>query len=594
MADKNITRVFDLLNAYRNEFKGLNKAFSEKRSGKWKSYSATDYVRICDELSLAFLEIGINKGDKIATVLHNSPEWNFIDMAIAQTGAVHVPIYPTISNDSFEFIFKDAGVKHLMISNKEVYDRIEPILHKIDSYKGGYRVDFEADIPTLDNLLEIGIKSNRKTELTEIKNSINKEDLNSIIYTSGTTGMPKGVMLSHKNIITNAQAAADILSQNPVKTALSFLPLCHVLERVINYTYQLSGVEVYYVHNLELIGEMIREVKPEMFCAVPRILEKTYAKIMSKGRDLPLISKIIFHWALDVGAQYEPWAKRSAWYNFKLSVARKLVFSKWIDALGGNIDVVVCGGASLQEDLARQFWAAGMQVVEGYGLTETSPVIAVGQFIPNGVKIGTVGPIVPGIDVKFAEDGEILTKSPCVMMGYYNRPDLTAEVTTEDGWFKTGDIGHMEGNYLKITDRKKEIFKTSGGKYIAPQVIEVKLKVSPFIENIMVVGEGKHFASALIIPNFEHLESWCKVKGHQYDGPDHIINNEVIIKRIQREIDEMNTKFDQTEQIKKFVLLNDEWSVDNNLLSPTLKLRRKEMVKMYKDLVESIYADTNA
>lgn len=591
MADKSVTRVFDMLNAYRNEYNGLKKAFSEKRSGKWKSYSADDYVRICDELSLAFLEIGVQKGDKIATVVQNSPEWNFIDMAIAQTGAIHVPIYPTISNDSYEFIFKDADIKHLMISYQDVYDRIEPILKKTSTYKGGYSIDFKSAIPTFDELLEIGQKSNRKTELTEIKNSIKTEDLNSIIYTSGTTGMPKGVMLSHQNILTNAKASTAILSQNPVKTGISFLPLCHVLERVINYTYQLSGIETYYVHNIELIGEMLREVKPEMFCAVPRILEKTYSKIMSKGRDLPLISKIIFHWALDVGSKYEPWEKRSAWYNFKLFIARKLVFSKWLDALGGNIDVVVCGGASLQEDLARQFWAAGIQVVEGYGLTETSPVIAVGQFIPDGVKIGTVGPIMPGVDVKFDDDGEIMTKSACVMMGYYNRPDLTSEVMTDDGWFKTGDIGRMEGNYLRITDRKKEIFKTSGGKYVAPQVIEIKLKVSPFIENIMVVGEGKNFASAIIIPNFEHLESWCKVKGHQYDGPDNIIKNEIIKKRIQREINEMNLQFDKTEQVKKFVLLNDEWSVDNNLLSPTLKLRRKKLVEKYNDQIEEIYIE---
>lgn len=591
MTDKNISRIFDLLNAYRNEFKGLKKAFSEKRSGKWKSYSAGDYVRISDELSLAFLEIGVQKGDKIATVLHNSPEWNFIDMAIAQTGAVHVPIYPTISNESYEFIFKDAGVKHLMISNKEVYERIEPILKKTSSYQGGYRIDFDAGLPSFDELLETGKKSNRHTELTEIKNSIDTEDLNSIIYTSGTTGLPKGVMLSHKNILSNAKAAAAILAQNPVKTGLSFLPLCHVYERVINYTYQLAGVETYYVHELEMIGDMIREVKPEMFCAVPRILEKTYARIMSKGRDLPVISKIIFYWALKVGSQYEPWAKRSTWYNLKLSIARKLVFSKWIDALGGNIDVVVCGGASLQEDLARQFWAAGLKVMEGYGLTETSPVIAVGQFIPEGVKIGTVGPILPGVDVKFADDGEILTNGPCVMKGYYNQPELTKKAFTEDGWFKTGDIGHMEGKYLKITDRKKEIFKTSGGKYVAPQVIEIKFKVSPFIENIMVVGEGRNFAAALIIPDFDHLTSWCKVKGYNYKSPEAAIENEIIINRVQREIDEMNTKLDQTEQIKKFVLLNDEWSVDNNLLSPTLKLRRKKLEEKYANLIENIYIE---
>ena len=541
--------------------------------------------------SMAFLEIGIKKGDKIATVIQNSPEWNFIDMAIAQSGAIHVPIYPTISNESYKFIFADADVKLLFISNQEVYERIEPMLKETGSYKGGYRIDFDADIPAYEELLEIGKNSNRKTELTELKKTIKAEDLNSIIYTSGTTGHPKGVMLSHKNILSNAIAATNILSQNPVKTGLSFLPLCHILERVINYTYQLSGVRVSYVHNIELIGEMIRDVKPEMFCAVPRILEKTYSKIMDKGRNLPLISKIIFYWALRVGSKFEPWETRSVWYNFNLFLARRLVFSKWIKALGGNIDVVVCGGASLQENLARQFWAAGIKIMEGYGLTETSPVIAVGQFIPGGVKIGTVGPILPGVDVKFADDGEILCKGPNVMVGYYKRADLDKEVFDEEGWFHTGDIGQMVGSYLKITDRKKEIFKTSGGKYIAPQVIEIKLKASPFIENIMVVGEGKHFAAALIIPNFEHIKSWCRVKGHHYDGPDKTIENDFIIKRIEREINEMNEDLDHTERIRKFTLLNEEWSVDNDLLSPTLKKKRKQLQDKYHNLIEDIYTD---
>ena len=588
---KNTTRIFDILDGYRNEFKGVDKAFSEKRSGKWKHYSAADYIRIVDQLSMALLETGIKKGDKIATVLQNSPEWNFIDMAIAQTGAIHIPIYPTISNESYRFIFQDADIKLLFISYQEIYERIKPMFNESGSYKGGYSIDFNADIPSFDELLKIGEKSNRKTELTELKKTITPEDLNSIIYTSGTTGLPKGVMLSHKNILSNAIAATNILSQNPVKTGLSFLPLCHVLERVINYTYQLSGVEISYVHKLELIGEMMREVKPEMFCAVPRILEKTYSKIMEKGRNLPLISKIIFYWALQVGSQFEPWEKRSVWYNFKLFIARRLVFSKWLAALGGNIDVVVCGGASLQENLARQFWAAGIKIMEGYGLTETSPVIAVGQFIPGGVKIGAVGPILPGVDVKFADDGEILCKGPNVMLGYYNKPELDREVFDKEGWFHTGDIGQMQGKYLKITDRKKEIFKTSGGKYIAPQVIEINFKASPFIENIMVVGEGKNFASALIVPGFDHIKSWCRVKGHRYEGPDKTIMDDLIIKRIQREINEMNEALDHTEKIRKFTLLNDEWSVDNNLLSPTLKLKRKYLLEKYHDLIEDIYAD---
>ncbi|MEJ2594916.1 MAG: long-chain fatty acid--CoA ligase [bacterium] len=589
MLYKNVTRISDILDGYRNQYSGLGNALSEKRTGKWKHYSAKDYVRICDELSMAFLEIGIKKGDRIGTVLHNSPEWNFIDMAIAQTGAVHVPIYPTIATETYKFIFRDAGIKLLFISFEEVYQRIKPVLKEVESLEQVFSIDFDAGIPKLNDLIRKGEESNRKTELIDLKRTIKTDDINSIIYTSGTTGTPKGVMLSHKNITSNAVAAANILAQNPVKTGLSFLPLCHVYERVINYTYQLAGVKISYVHNLEMIGDMIREVKPEMFCTVPRILEKTFSKIMDKGRDLPLLSKMIFYWALRVGEKYEPWEKRSAWYNFKLAIARKLVFSKWIQALGGNIDVVVCGGASLQDKLARLFWAAGIQVVEGYGLTETSPVIAVGQFIPGGVKLGTVGPILPGVNVKMADDGEILVKGPNVMKGYFNRPDLDKEVFDLEGWFHTGDIGVMEGKFLRITDRKKEIFKTSGGKYIAPQVIEIKFKTSPFIENIMVVGEGKNFASALIIPDFHHIESWCKVKGHPYEGSGKAIRNEIIIQRIEREVEELNEDLDKTEKIRKVVLLDDDWSVENQLLSPTLKLKRKTLVEKYQELIESIY-----
>lgn len=590
MLYNNVTRIFDILDGYRNQYNGIEKALSEKRTGKWKHYSAADYVRLSDELSMAFLEIGIEKGDKIATVLHNSPEWNFLDMAIAQTGAIHIPIYPTISSESYKFIFTDAGIKYLFISYQDIYERIQPFLKDIKTLEGTYNIDFESELPSLNDLLEKGKKSNKSTELTRLKKSIDADEINSIIYTSGTTGTPKGVMLSHKNITSNAVASANILAQNPVKTGLSFLPLCHVYERVINYTYQLAGIETSYVHSIDLIGEMIREVKPEMFCAVPRILEKTYSKIMDKGRNLPIVSKIIFYWALRVGAKFEPWEKRSAWYNFELAIARKLVFSKWIDALGGNIDVVVCGGASLQENLARQFWAAGLKIMEGYGLTETSPVIAVGQFIPGGVKIGTVGPILPGVDVKLADDSEILCKGPGVMKGYYNRPDLDKKVFDGEGWFHTGDIGMMEGGYLRITDRKKEIFKTSGGKYIAPQVIEIKFKASPFIENIMIVGEGKNFAAAIIVPDFNHLKSWSRVKGHRYEGSDKAIKNDILIKRIQREIDEMNSQLDHTEQVKRFVLLNDEWLVENNLLSPTLKLKRKDLTEKYKELIEDIYS----
>lgn len=585
-----ITRIFDILEIYKAPFQHLDKALGEKRSGSWKYYSSADYVRIVDELSLGLIEMGAKKGDKIATVLHNSPEWAFLDMAIAQANLVHVPIYPTISNENYDFIFKDAGIKHLFISYPEVYERIAAGLKQVPDFKSSILLDFSANGEmSFDELLTIGKKSNKQNELIKIKNEVKPTDLNSIIYTSGTTGMPKGVMLSHKNIVSNALATGKILSQNPVKTGLSFLPLCHIYERVINYSYQLNGTSISYVHSIDLIGDMIRETGPEMFSAVPRLLEKTYSKIMDKGRNLPLIKKIIFHWALSVGETYEPWVSHSFFYRIKLFFARKLVFSKWKAALGGNLEVIISGGASLQENLARQFWAAGFQVLEGYGLTETSPVIAVGQFIPGGVKIGTVGQILPGVDVKLASDGEILCKGPNVMMGYYNRPDLDKEVFDADGWFHTGDIGKMEGKYLRITDRKKEIFKTSGGKYVAPQVLEIKLKTSPFIENIMVVGDGKHFAAALIIPDFNHLKSWCKIKNHPFTSMDEAAHDARIVARIQKEVDHINEGFNQTEKIKKFVLLNEDWTTENQSLSQTLKLKRKYLLVKYSQLIESIY-----
>jgi long-chain acyl-CoA synthetase len=586
-----ITRIFDILEAYKFQFKDNGQALAEKRSGAWKYYSSKDYLRIVDELSLGLLEMGVKKGDKVSTILFNSPEWVFLDMAIAQTGAIHVPIYPTISNESYEYIFQDSDIKFLFLSFPEVFERIKSILKNIKTLEGVVSLDFKIEgQKTFEDIILLGQKSEKQTVLEALKKSILPGDLNSIIYTSGTTGTPKGVMLSHKNIVSNALETGKILSQNPVKSGLSFLPLCHIYERVINYSYQLNGISIRFVHSIDLIGDMIKETGPEMFSAVPRLLEKTYGKIMDKGRNLPYTKKLIFHWALNVGSVYEPWAQHSAIYRFKLAVARKLVFSKWKEALGGNLDVIISGGASLQENLARQFWAAGFKVLEGYGLTETSPVIAVGQFIPGGVKIGTVGPVLPGVDIKIAPDGEILCKGPNVMMGYYNRPDLDKEVFDEEGWFHTGDIGVMEGKYLRITDRKKEIFKTSGGKYVAPQVIEIKFKASPFIENIMVVGEGKHFAGALIIPDFQYLRSWCKVKNHPFISPDEAIRDSKILVRIQKEVDKFNDSMDHTGKIKKFVLLNEEWTMDNQCLSPTLKLKRKFLVNKYAGIIEGIYA----
>lgn len=584
-----ITRIFDILEDYKSTERLNRAAFSAKKNGQWIDYSGKEYLETVNMLSLSFLELGIGKGCKVATILKNCPEWNFIDMALLQIGAIQVPVYPTISDSSYSFIFNDAEVKLIIVSDESIYARIKDVIEEVPTLTEVFSIEKVPGLRTWDELLSQGAVSKRMGEVEALAGSVGENDMATLIYTSGTTGAPKGVMLSHKNLVSNSDATIDILSQNPVSRTLSFLPLCHVLERIMNYTYQRHGATIAYCDNLELIGDYIRESKPEMFAAVPRVLEKTYEKIVAKGRALTGIKKGIFFWALNLGEQYDPWGKMGWWYLFKLGIARKLVFSKWHEAFGGKLNSMISGGASLQERLARVFWAAGFKVIEGYGLTETSPVIAVGNFLPGGVKVGTVGPVLAGVEVKIAEDGEILCKGPNVMLGYYKRPDLTAEIIDEQGWLHTGDIGHMEGEFLRITDRKKEIFKTSGGKYVAPQQIENHLKESSFIENAIVVGEGKNYTAAIILPNFNHLQSYCAVKGLTYPGAKEVIKMELIVNRIQREITTINKQLDQVEQIKKFKLVADAWTIETGELSPTMKLKRKFLNRKYAQLIEQIY-----
>ncbi|MDA3942009.1 MAG: AMP-dependent synthetase/ligase [Bacteroidetes bacterium] len=582
-------RIFDILNPFRKTENAGQEVFAAKQNDQWQIVTAADYVKTVDQLSLGLMESGIKKGDKIATILKNCPEWNFIDMALLQIGAVQVPIYPTISDTNYQFIFNDAEVKYIIVSDSAFHLRIKDVVNEVPLLDGIFSIEPVDGLRNWAELLERGEKSNRQEELEKIRASHSADEMATLIYTSGTTGNPKGVMLSHKNIMSNADATIEILKQNPVSKALSFLPLCHVLERIMNYTYQRHGATIYYCDNLEKIGDYIRDAQPEIFTAVPRVLEKTYEKIILKGRSLKGIKKLIFFWALRVGEQYEPWGKSGLWYQFKLSLARKLVLSKWQAAFGGRLNAIVSGGASLQERIARVFWAAGFKVMEGYGLTETSPVIAVSNFLPGGVKIGTVGPALPGVELKIAEDGEILVKGSNVMLGYFKRDDLTAEIIDQEGWLHTGDIGHFEGKFLRITDRKKEIFKTSGGKYVAPQQVENKMKESPFIEQAMVVGEGKNFAAAIIIPDFAHIESWCKVKGKTYEGAAKSIKDAVIISRIEKEINEKNKQLDQIERVKKFKLMADGWNVETGELSPTMKLKRKFLTRKYALTIESLY-----
>ncbi len=587
----NLKRVFDLLDHYRGKYSYKHDALSKWHEGKWIHFSSDEYISLTDQLSLGLIESGIKTGDNIASIVLNSPEWNIIDMACMQIGAVMIPIYPNISITNYEYIFNEAEVKYIFVYNQELYDKIKPIIDKIPSLKGVYSIKQCDDINTWRQFTDLGRQSDKTGELKKKKAAIKSDDTATIIYTSGTTGRPKGVMLSHGNFLSNFLACAEIPDFNDNDRALSFLPLCHVYERMMNYLYQYFGMSVYYLENTDNLGKMIREVKPQAFCAVPRVLEKTYDKIVRKGRGLKKVVKIIFFWALELGHRYELDGKNGIWYELKLKIADILVFRKWRKALGGNIKLIVSGGATLRANIARVFWAAKIHIMEGYGLTETSPVIAVSNFEPGGIRFGTVGTVLKDVKVKIAEDGEILTKGPNLMKGYYKRPERTAEVIDSDGWFHTGDIGKLvDGKYLKITDRKKEIFKLSGGKYIAPQVLENKFKASPFIENIIILGEGHHFTSALIIPDFEHLEGWCKIKGVPFKSKEQIINNERIRNRIKQEIDNINASLDKIEQIKKFELLADEWSVESGELSPTLKLKRKKIVQEYSDIIDKFYS----
>ncbi|MCX6267864.1 MAG: long-chain fatty acid--CoA ligase [Bacteroidetes bacterium] len=587
---KQITRIFDLLELYKDEYQSVNNLFNIKKDGNWVCFSANDYVTNSNLFSLGLLALGIQKGTRIATVMNNCPEWNFIDMGILQAGAVQVPVYPTISEENYRYIFNDSSIEYLIFSDQEIYERIRNVIPGIFGLKGVFSIEPMDGIASWNEILELGRNYPRPEELDAIKDKILPGDLATIIYTSGTTGRPKGVMSSHNNFVTNYKALGEIPPLKMHDRVVSFLPLCHVYERTAGYVYQSFGVSIFYVQNIDELGDYIREVKPHGFASVPRVFEKIYNKIVTKGRNLPLPMKVLFFWALRQGHKYELNHARGRVYDVKLAIANLLVFRKWRAALGGELKFIVSGSASLHPRLARIFWAAKIPILEAYGLTETSPGVTCYRFEPNGMKFGTVGPLLTGNQMKIAGDGEILVKGPNVMMGYLNRPEKTAEVIDAEGWFHTGDIGEIEdGKFLKITDRKKEIFKTSGGKFIAPQPIEQRIKESPFIEHIMVVGENRNYAAALIIPNFEHLRNWCEVKNIEFGSREKAVNNPLIIRRIRKDVERFNLGLGKTEKIKKIRLLNAEWSTDSGEISPTLKLRRKFIVEKYSQIIEETY-----
>lgn len=588
-----VTRIFDLLERYKTKYANKTDVFSAKENGKWVNYSTDDYIRFSNHFSYGLLDMGFEIGDKIATVSNNRPEWNFADMGMGQIGVVHVPIYPTISDTEYEHILKHSGAKIILVSGQQLYNRIKLIAENVDGKPEVYAFD---KIEGAKNWIEI-VENGKKLDGPEMrgavklrKNNIKKDDLATIIYTSGTTGLPKGVMLSHWNFMYQAGKIADIIPLNSKHRALSFLPLCHVLERIGGYTWQYAGLGIYYAESTDKISENIKEVKPHAFITVPRLLERIYDKIIGMGKNLEGKKKDLFFWAINLGLQNKE-RGNSFGYLMKLKIANMLIFKKWREALGGNVRMIISGGAALQPRLARIFWAAGIPIHEGYGLTETAPVIAVNRFKYPDLMFGTVGPSLgPEQEIKIAEDGEILFKGPNLMLGYYKDPEKTKEAVDEDGWFHTGDIGKIvNGTNLKITDRKKEMFKLSTGKYVAPQVVENVFKESLFIEQLMVVGFNEKFAGALLSPNFEFLHDWCHKKKIHYRENMDLIENQQVIARYQEEIDLYNPRLGKTEQIKKFQLVCEEWTPENGELSPTLKLKRRFIKEKYKKRIDQIY-----
>lgn len=584
---QHVDRIFDLLPYGLKKYGPNHKIVAGKEDGEWQEFTIQQFIEHVEAISNGLVELGVQPGQKIATISNNRPEWNFLDMAIMKIGAVHVPIYPTISQSDYEYILNHAEVQYVFVAGWELFRKIEHIIPNISSLKDIYTFKELRDYKHLNELIKLGKTNDHSSEIQKRSASISEDNCATLIYTSGTTGNPKGVMLSHKNIVSNFKAVSWIPPIGPESRALSYLPLCHVYERMLNYMYQYMGTTVYYAESIGTITDNLKEVEPQIMSSVPRLLEKIYDRIISKGRKLKGIQKAIFFWSVNLGLRYS--TNNGPLYNLQLRIARALVFKKWQAALGGRFRLIVSGGAAIQPRLARIFWAAGIPVLEGYGLTETAPVIAVSHFGDNGLRFDAVGPVLKGVEVKIAEDGEILAKGPNIMQGYYKEPDMTKEVIDSNGWFHTGDIGLMKNGHLRITGRKKEVFKTSFGKYVSPQPLENKLKESPFIENAMVVGENQKFAGALISLDFDHLKSWCRVKGIPYTTNEEMIEMPRIKQRIKKDIDEFNKDFGETEQIKKFVLIPQIWSMENKELTPTLKLKRDVISSRYKKEIDSIF-----
>ena len=595
----NPTRLFDCINWQLESMPKEDMFAAKEEGGIWKKYSTHEVRDIVDKLSSGLLHLGMGPNDnsiegrdKIAILSNNRPEWMFLDLAVQQTGAILIPIYPTISVYELEFILNDAGVKLVFVSDRDLYYKVQSIRDKIPTVSAVYTFNYLQEALFWKDILTKGDEADMQ-RLETIRQNIKSEELATVLYTSGTTGFPKGVMLSHRNILSNVQNVDEVFKEIGMKEgsrALSFLPLNHIFERMVTYIYLFQGISIYYAESLETIGDNLKDVQPTVFSTVPRLLEKVYERIIGKGQELTGVKKKLFFWAVDVGSKFELNKKQGWWYEFQLGIANKLIFKKWREGLGGNVKAIVTGAAACQVRLLKVFSAGKIVIMEGYGLTETSPVISVNRYAESGRCFGTVGPVIQNTEVKIAEDGEICCRGENVMMGYYKRQDLTDECIDKDGWFHTGDIGvWVDNKFLKITDRKKEIFKTSGGKYVAPQPIENKMKESPYIEQMMVVGADRKFAGALIVPSFTILSEWCSKNGIKETKPDEMIRNPRVIELYKSIVENYNQQFNHVEQVKKFELLDSEWNIDGGELTPTLKLKRKVIMEKYRDTVERIY-----
>ncbi len=590
-----VTRTFDLLERYRQHFM-RDEILAVKLQRKWFSYSTQQYLDYSYHVAYALLEMGFKKGDKIATISGNRPEWNFVDMGMAMAGVVHVPLYTSLSQDEYDYILRHSDARMVFIGDSTLLKKIAPVTEKIREVEWVYTFDRIEGAKHWTELAELGkSKAPQWTEaLEKIKGSILPDDFATLIYTSGTTGSSKGVMLSHKNLVGNFLAAAKIFGLGPDHRYMNILPLCHVGGRMGNYQTQYSGSAIYYPENMGTIAADMKEIRPHGFDAVPRILEKIFDTILCKGRKLKGIKKSIFFWAVNLGLHYKTPDESTWFYRFRLRLADKLIFSKWREAIGGCIELVGCGGAALPPRIERVFWAAGIKVLNMYGLTETSPVITINRKEKPELKLGTVGTVIQGVEVKLAADGEILCRGHNVMLGYYKNPEMTKKAFDSDGWFCTGDIGVLdEGKYLRVTDRKKEIFKLSSGKFIVPQVLENKLKESSFIEHAMVIGEHEKFASALIAPDYNCLREWCAENRIAFGGQEELIRDEQLVKLINREVARFNRNTSEFEQIKRFRLVPDTWSTETGELSPTLKLKRSFVTSKYRVLIDQIYPKQN-